>query len=159
MADPFSISVGVLSVIGAACSSCKILGDIVRGYKDAPISLKSLGQELDAVERQLISLSDVLNREMTNLTSDQRACFENLEVISRQCESSVNSFKSKLTNLTSHSTAGHISARDKAKVHLKDKDIAQLKAKLERYKQTFDIAVGIATLSVPDLIDNIIYNM
>jgi len=147
MADPFAISLGIITVVGAAYTSCKVLGDAIRGYKNAPKTLKALGQELGAVDGQL----EVLKRELSelyksSLSPNQKACFDNLSLISQQCQVSCGAFKAKLAELTGNSSADHIHPLDKARLHLAESDIALFKAELERYKQTLDIAIGIATI-------------
>ncbi|OAQ59484.1 hypothetical protein VFPPC_14781 [Pochonia chlamydosporia 170] len=146
MSDPFSITVGVLGVLQAAFSTCKFLRGLIEGFSNAPETLKSVSQEIQAVGGQLSSLSTELSEQQnSNYSPNQLACLDNLKAVSQQCHESCNDFSKKLADLTSHSTPPLISSRDKGRLLYHEKDITLFKAKLQRYKQTLDLAIGVAT--------------
>lgn len=146
MADPFSITVGVLGVLQAAFSTCKFLRGLIEGYSNAPETLKNLSREIEAVETQLSLLTTELSEQQnSNYSPNQLACFDTLKAVSQQCRDSCNDFKAKLADLTSHSTPPLISSRDKGRLLLHETDIALFKAELHRYKQALELAIGVAT--------------
>ena len=149
MADPLSVTAGVIAVAGLACSSAKALQEVITSFSNAPEVLRDIGKDLGILQRLLESLQQPLN-EVPNadLSDDQKACFESLKPALQACSEMCRGFTSKLSKMTSHSQADKVNWWDRAKMYFNEKDLALLKSNLEKYKQTVDIAIGVATMYV-----------
>jgi hypothetical protein len=147
MPEPLSITAGVIAVGGLAYSSCKALNDTISSFRNAPKMLSDLRGDLDTIQNLLQSLEAALNGvEDSALSADQKSCFVNLQPAIKGCKVTCDGFAAKLSKITSHSDADHVSLLDRGRLQFNEKEISMLKAGLERDKQTLDIAVGVATL-------------
>ena len=147
MSDPLSITAGVIAVAGLAYSSCRVLKDTINSFRNAPKMLVDLREALSVLQNLLDSLMNVLkDLEDSALSSNQRACFVNLQPAIKHCESTCSSFAGRLSQITSHSVPDHVNWFDKTRLHFNENDVSLLKTALERDKQTLDVALGMATL-------------
>ncbi|KAJ8067120.1 hypothetical protein OCU04_004495 [Sclerotinia nivalis] len=65
MSDPFSVSVSVLTVIGACVSISKALNTIIQNYKDAPSEITALSKE---VEDDTLILREINNQQLSPIS-------------------------------------------------------------------------------------------
>ena len=149
MADPLSVTAGVIAVAGFAYSSAKTLKELITSFSDAPQVLHELGADLGILQNLIQALQQPLKGvPNAELSDDQKACFESLKPALEACKQKCDTFTSKLSKMTSHSQAGKVNWWDRARMHFNANDIAILKSDLEKHKQTVDVAIGVATLYV-----------
>ena len=147
MSDPLSISASVIAVAGLAYSSCKVLSDTIKSFRNAPKTLADIRTELSAIRNLLDSLINTLGGvENIALSNNQRTCFINLESAIKHCETTCKDFTGRLSRITSHSGTDHVNWFDRTRLHFNENDVSLLRAALERDKQTLDFALGVATL-------------
>ena len=149
MGDPLSVTAGIIAVAGLAYSSAKTLKETISSFLNAPEVLRDLGKDLGIFQTLLQALQQPLDGvPNTDLSNDQKACFENLKPALSACTEMCDRFASKLSRLTSHSQTDKVGWWDRARLHFNEKDVALLKSDLEKHKQTVDVAIGVATLYV-----------
>jgi hypothetical protein len=147
MTDPLSITAGVIAVAGLAYSSAKTLNEAITSFLNAPKVLQDIGKDLQILQNLLQALQQSLNGvPNTNLSENERACFESLRPALEACKGICDDFSAKLSKMTSHSQGDKVNWWDRARLHFNEKDVALLKLDLEKHKQTVDIAIGVATL-------------
>ena len=149
MADPCSVTASVIAVAGLAYSSAKKLKELITSFSDAPQVLHDLGTDLGLLQSLMQALQQSLEGvSNADLSNDQKACFESLKPALEACKGMCDTFTSKLSKMTSRSQAGRVNWWDRARIHFNTNDIAILKSDLEKYKQTVDVAIEVATLYV-----------
>ena len=149
MGDPLSVTASVIAVSGLACSSVKTLKEAISGLLNAPEVLRDCGTDLGILQNLLQALQQPLHRvPNADLSTNQKAYFESLKPALSSCKEMCDDFGLKLSKVTSHSQADKVNWWDRARLYFNEEDIALLKSNLEENKQTFDMAIGVATLYV-----------
>lgn len=146
MADPLSISAGVVGIIVPALHASRLLLDDVRRIIDAPRALETLKTDLDSVELALTSLRAVKDADW-ELLGDSVA--EQSKATIEGCTTACELFRTNLRLWTKHSDGKKLSWKDRANVgFLKQRQIKAMSSQLQTCHIGINSLVGIATLCV-----------
>lgn len=137
MADPFSITASVLTVITTAVQSTKSLHETVKRFKDRNKTLRRLQDELDGLVNILDSLTQVTNAEVSMLELLQGP-IDRCSQVCREFEQSMKVFSEK-------SKTGF---RDWTKMEFMRGDINEFIDTIAGYKSTISVGVGTITMLV-----------
>lgn len=147
MAETVGLAAGIVALAQLAYDSCKKLNDTIQGFRNAPEKLSDLRGDLGTLQQLIESLKTTFGRVGdTPMPPGRREVFEGLKPVMQGCQILCDEFTKRLSELTSHSDADHISKRDRVQLHFNDTDIMLLKERLLQYKLTFDVALGVASL-------------
>ncbi|KAI9795427.1 MAG: hypothetical protein M1833_007026 [Piccolia ochrophora] len=138
MADPISISSGLLTLVTFALQSSKILYHVVEGFQSAGRNIRDLKQELEALDGVLQSLQEVVNTTSVDLSA--------LKLPLLRCGKACKEFEAVVVKCTIHSDGTRTSLRDRAKLTYMGEDIVGFRNMLAGYKSTITIALGDANL-------------
>jgi hypothetical protein len=146
MADPLSISAGVVGIIVPALHGSRLLLDDVRHIIDAPKALETLKTNLQSVELALTSLQAVKDAEW-ELLGDSVA--EQSKATIKSCTTACKLFRTDLQRWTKHSDENGLSWKDRANVgFFKQRQIKAMSDQLQTCYSGMNSVVGIATLCV-----------
>lgn len=140
MADPLSITSGVIAIVTAALQASKTLYETVQSFRNHQRTVKQLLAELAA-------LSDVLES-LESLASQDETMFLPLKRPLVQCRQACSAFGALMLRCSRHSGGSRTSFRDWAKLRYMDSNIAGFTGMLAGYKSTISIALADANLSV-----------
>jgi hypothetical protein len=146
MADPLSISAGVVGIIVPALHGCRLRLDDLRRIIDAPKALETLKTNLHSVEMALTSLRAVKDVEWEllgdSVAEQSKAAIQSSTKV---CEL----FRTDLQRWTKHSDEKKLSWKDRANVgFLKQRQIEAMSDQLQTCHIGMNSVVGIATLCV-----------
>lgn len=141
------ITAGVIAVASLAYQSTKSLYELIDGIVKAPNQLKVLKKDLDAVKNLLETIQTAMEGTSDeDLSEGVKKCLQDVQPSIKGLEDACNEFSAKLSRITRHSTADRTRFDDKLKLQFQDKDILAFKYRIESYKSTLSIALGLATL-------------
>ena len=146
MAEALGTTAAVIGIASAAWSSAKSLYDFVSSFRDAPKALEDLIQDTGIIAKQLETLATQKPTNARSLSNTQRATLRDLEPALEGCQNACEDLESKIRTMTSHSSDGRVSKRDRLALMFQDKDVAILKARLGSYKQSLVVALGVANM-------------
>jgi hypothetical protein len=138
MADPLSISSGLLAVIGAAAQATKTLYQTVRSFNNHQRAVKQLSNELEALEIVLESLETLAIQDASIIVP--------LKLPLSQCHRACTEFDALLTSCSKRSEGSRTSFRDWARLRYMDGDVIEFTNMLAGYKSTIAIALADANL-------------
>lgn len=138
MADPISISSGLVALTAFACQTSKTLYQAIQSFKNNQRAIRELKEELEALDGVLQSLRQV--------AGDGDADLKGLELPVLRCGKACEDFEAMLVKCTAHSGGSRTSFRDWAKLRYMGEDIAGFRNMLAGYKSTISIALGGANL-------------
>ena len=138
MADPISITSGILALAAFALQSSKSLYQAVESFQSNRRTVRELREELEALDGVLQSLHQAAANSDTSLTGLKLPLF--------RCGKACRDFEAVITKCTSHSGGSRTSFRDWAKLKYMGDDIVGFKNMLAGYKSTISIALGDANL-------------
>ncbi|OQV10378.1 hypothetical protein CLAIMM_14390 [Cladophialophora immunda] len=138
MADPISLSSGLLALIVFALQSSRTLYQEIRGFQNQAKVVRELKEELEALDGVLQTLHDTINTDSIDLTM--------LELPLLQCGKACKEFQGLVAKLTRSSNEAKPSWRDWAKLKYMGDDITGFKDMLAGYKSTITIALGGANI-------------
>ncbi|CAM1504929.1 Fc.00g025200.m01.CDS01 [Cosmosporella sp. VM-42] len=138
MADPLSISSGLIAIVTATVQSSKALHDAVQSFKSHPRTIRQLLDELAALNGALRSLEDFV--------SCDDSSFLSLRLPLTQCCNACTEFEALIAKCNKHSEGSRTSLRDWAKLRYMDSDVAGFTNTLAGYKSTICIALADANL-------------
>jgi hypothetical protein len=144
MADPLSITASVVGIIGPALHTTRLLLQDLQQLKDAPKTIKRLGENVQSVDTALKLLQSVEEREWGLLGAG----------VAKQSETTISSstqacniFRADLQNWTRHSEDGKLAWLDRANVGFFKKDqVKAMSEQLQSCKLAINLIVGVATL-------------
>lgn len=146
MADPLSISAGVVGIIVPALHGSRLLLDDLQCIIDAPKALETLKTDLSSVEMALTSLRAVNDAEW-ELLGDP--VVKQSKAAIHTCTKACDLFRTDLQRWTKHSDEGKLSWQDRANVgFLKQRRIKAISGQLQTFQIGINSVVGIATLCV-----------
>jgi TPP-dependent trihydroxycyclohexane-1,2-dione (THcHDO) dehydratase len=146
MADPLSISAGVVGIIVPALHGSRVLLDELCRNIDAPKIFERLKTNLQSVEMALTSLRAVKDTEW-ELLGDSVA--EQSKATIESCTEACKSFRTDIKLWTKHSDGKKLSWKDRANVgFLKQRQIEAMSSQLQTCHIVINSVVGIATLCV-----------
>jgi recombinational DNA repair ATPase RecF len=137
----------IITIAGLAIQSSKELYELIKTYQDAHKTRSSILAEIQAVQNLLTSLETALqDTRNAGLSEKLRCCLQDfgtmMEAFCALCEE----FKAKIRQITQHSHDDKIDWRDKLRLHFEEKNILAFKYRLESYKLTINITLGLVTL-------------
>lgn len=138
MADPISLSSGVLALALFAFQSSKTLYQAFGSFQNYGRNIRDLKEELQALNEVLQSLEETLKNNADRLSALKRPLFS----CGRACEE----FAPMVARCTAHSNKSRTSVRDWAKLSYMGKDIAGFRNLMAGYKSTIAIALGDANM-------------
>jgi len=138
MADPISITSGLVALTVFAFQSSKTLYQVVQSFKSSRKAIRELKEELEALDGVLQSLHQAAGDSDADLTGLQ------LPVL--RCGKACTDFEAMIVKCTAHSGGSRTSFRDWAKLKYMGNDIVGYKNMLAGYKSTISIALGGANL-------------
>ena len=138
MADPISISSGLVALTAFACNASKTLYQAIQSFKNNQRAIRELKEELEALDGVLQSLRQAAD--------DGDADLNGLELPVFRCGKACEEFEAMLVKCTAHSGGSRTSFRDWAKLSYMGEDIAGFRNMLAGYKSTISIALGGANL-------------
>lgn len=143
MADPLSISAGVVGLAVPALHAARLLLDDLRNIKDAPKAVKRLESDVQSVERALTSLKAVEEQEWEVLGPN---VMEQSKQTISSCTEACNLFRDQLQRWTRHSD-GKLAWQDRAHIGIfKQAQIKAMSEQLQNCQLSISCTVGIATL-------------
>ena len=146
MADPLSITASVVGIIGPALHTTRLLLQDLQQLKDAPKTIKRLGEDVQSVDTALKLLQSIEEREWGLLGAG----------VAKQSETTISSstqacniFRADLQKWTRHSEDGKLAWLDRANVGFFRKDqVKAMSEQLQSCKLAINLIVGVATLYV-----------
>lgn len=135
MADPLSISSGILALASFAFKSSITLYETVRSFQSQDKNARALKSELGELTSVLESLLETVN-------SNPDLDFKALERPLRRCGKACEEYGELISRCTKHSTTSRSSFRDWITQRYLQGDITEFKAMLASYKSTINIALA-----------------
>lgn len=118
MADPLSVTAGIIAVAGLAYSSTKALYQLISSIRDAPTAFQDLNQ-------RIVALSEIMNTLKTDLdgcrlgpSESQIACLQVAKPTLDGCDRACKNFKTKMEGLPALFQDGKKSFPDSFKLKL-----------------------------------------
>jgi hypothetical protein len=144
MADPLSITAGVVGIIAPALHTTRLLLQDLQELKDAPKTIKRLGEDVQSIDTALKLLQSIEEREWGLLGAD----------VAKQSETTISSstqacniFRADLQKWTRHSEDGKLAWLDRANVGFFKKDqVKAMSEQLQSCKLAINLTVSVATL-------------
>lgn len=146
MADPLSITAGVIAVAGLAYSSSEALYELISTIRDAPQEFQDLNQYIEALSQILKALKTDLDGRGARLSESQIACLQETRPTLEGCDFACKAFKTKIEGLTAHSQDGRRSFRDSIKLNFQKKAIADFRMRLVGWKESLALVLDVALL-------------
>lgn len=144
MADPLSITSGILAVVGAAYTSTKGLYDLIDGLQNAPKAIAEMKSDIGAVQGVLKALETNLREKPAALTP----IFERVRIKETvgACDDITKNFTQTIEKYTAHSKDGSFSKRDRLTVTFRKSKLDGFRTRLNAAKDTVQFAVTSANL-------------
>jgi predicted component of type VI protein secretion system len=140
MADPLSITAGIIAVAGLALKSTQSLHSTIRG-------LKSQNKDARALKAEVGDLSAVLESLLETVAGHPDLDLKALVLPLERCAKACAEYESIITRCTRHSgDTTKASLRDWVKQRYLQGDINDFRAALTVYKSTINIALANANL-------------
>ncbi|RGP77371.1 hypothetical protein FLONG3_4510 [Fusarium longipes] len=141
MADPLSVTSGLIAIVTATLQSSKILYETIQSFRNHQTAVSDLIRELKSLESVLQPLLD-------HVRTDERT-FLPLKFPLIQCRQACTDFQALVEQNSKRSRdQARTSFRDWAKLMYMNGDIVSFKELLAGYKATITIALADANLSV-----------
>jgi hypothetical protein len=138
MADPISISSGVLALIASALQSNEVLYQTVASFQSNEKTVCELKEELEALNEVLQTLQET--------ASNTDVDFKTLRIPLIRFGKACKDFEAVIVKSTAHSGGSQTSFRDWAKLRHIGDDIIDFRAMLATYKVGFTIAITDANM-------------
>jgi hypothetical protein len=138
MADPISLTSGLLALVVFALQSSKTLYQTFESFQNSGRNVRELKEELAALNNVLQTLQETVNQNDTKLSA--------LKLPLLSCGKACTEFTAVVRKCTAHSTGSRPSFRDWAKMNYLGKDIAGFRSLMAGYKSTITIALGDANM-------------
>jgi hypothetical protein len=138
MPDPLSATTSIVTLIDFAAKSSKSLYDAVQSYQNHPKRVRSLKEELTALNGVLVPLQDF--KDETDKT------FVALKAPLLSCGKACGGFEKMLTKYSSRTGADKRSFRDWASFRFRGGDIEGFTTMIAAYRGTISVALGSANL-------------
>jgi hypothetical protein len=142
--DPLSIAAGVVGIAVPALHCVRLLVDDLQKIANAPDAVKSLKDDLLAVDNALTSLQAISDAQWKSLGEN---IVSQSKTAMKLCSDSCDKFRTALVRWTRHSTDGKLSWQDRATVGvIKQGQIKSMSQQLQNCKTTLISVASIATL-------------
>ncbi|KAL2128248.1 hypothetical protein VTI74DRAFT_9451 [Chaetomium olivicolor] len=139
MADPISLSSGLVTLVAFALKSSTLLYNTVKSYRSHPKNVRELKDELEALAAVLRALSETVEQ---NKNTD----FTALKLPLLRCGNACKEFDEVIAKCSSRSDGSRTSFRDWAKLKYMGEGIDEFRRMLAGYKSTINIALADANL-------------
>ncbi|KAH7345842.1 hypothetical protein B0T11DRAFT_224812 [Plectosphaerella cucumerina] len=142
--DPFSITAGVVGIVGPTLHYVRILVKDLQNIADAPDAVKALTHDLQSLDLALASVQAVTDPQWKSLGD---AVTAQSEAAITSCKVSCERFKTSLDHWTRHSTDGTLSWRDRATLGVfRQGHIKSMSEQLQNCRITLTSVASVATL-------------
>ncbi|KAJ5633803.1 hypothetical protein N7528_001645 [Penicillium herquei] len=144
MADPLSMTASIVGVVGPALHGIRLLAKDLEQIKDAPKSIAALRERISSVERALVTLEKIDDKEWEALgvSDDAKSTI-------KKCGDSCEAFSQELKRWTRHSQGNSLNLLDRSKIGFwKQHYITSMEKELQYCQSTITQVVSIATLYV-----------
>ncbi|KAK3983801.1 hypothetical protein QBC44DRAFT_278540 [Cladorrhinum sp. PSN332] len=148
MADPLSITAGILAVVEAACTSAKALYDLINGLKNAPKLIRDMNREILEVQGVLRAVSNNLNLEDPGKQRALASIFQDIGLGDSidACYKVTQDFLETIKKYTAHSNNRDFDRRDRLTVTFRKSKLSGFQKRLNASKDTVQFAMTAATL-------------
>lgn len=144
MADPLSITTGVVGIVVPALHAARLLIDDLHNISEAPATVETLCQDVGFLEATLASLETVTPPQWAALGP---SVVEQSKNAITSCTKSCTEFRTDLQRWTRHSVKGDISWRDRTSLGLfRQNQIKAMSEQLQKYRTTLDLLISTAIL-------------
>ena len=144
MADPLSVSAGIVGIVGAALHGVRLLLNDLDKIKNAPEAVERLREDVDSISASLGLLKDVDESVWTSLGT---AVADHSKATLENCETACDTIRGDLQRWTKRSKGGNLSWVDRVNVgFFRDHQLKAYSGRLHTYRLTFNSIVGTATL-------------
>ncbi|KAJ9155166.1 Fungal N-terminal domain of STAND protein [Pleurostoma richardsiae] len=138
MADPISVTSGLVTLVAFTLQSTQSLYQVIESFRSHQRTVRELREELGALTGVLQSLQEMTASQNSNLAA--------LKVPLLRCGQACKDFEVLISKYTTHSDGSKTSLRDWAKLRYMGDDIVGFKNMLAGYKATIAIAIGDANM-------------
>lgn len=146
MADPLSITAGVIGITVPALHATRLLLNDLRKISEAPSAVGALCEDVSFVEGTLESLEAVSQQQWTALGV---TVTEQSKHAITACTASCTEFRNDLQRWTRHSTEHGFSWRDRFSLgFFRENQIKAMSEQLQKYRTTLTLLISTATLYV-----------
>ena len=139
MADPISLTSGLVALVTFALQSGLVLYKTVDSYRSHPRTVRELREELEALNAVLQSL-------LETVANDAEIDLPALKLPLVRCGKACKEFEEKIAKSTLRSNGPKTSFRDWAKLTYMGDGITEFRNMLAGYKSTINIALADANL-------------
>ncbi|KAJ5727780.1 hypothetical protein N7493_005600 [Penicillium malachiteum] len=142
MADPLSMTASIVGVVGPALHGIRLLAKDLEKIKDAPKSIAALKERISSVERALVTLEKIDDKEWEAL-----GVSEDAKLTIKRCGDSCEAFSQELKRWTRHSQGDSLNLLDRSKIGFwKQHHITSMEKELQYCQSIITQVVSIATL-------------
>lgn len=135
MADPLSITCGVIALVSFALSSSVTLSATIRSFKAHNRHTRALLDELQ-------DLANVLEALLTTMETNPDVDFDALKSPLDRCGVACKEYGELIARCQKHSTETHASMRDWIRQKYMQGDVTDFRDMLAGYKSTINIAIA-----------------
>ncbi|KAJ5627354.1 hypothetical protein N7528_004781 [Penicillium herquei] len=151
MAEAAGLTASIIGIVTLAFQSSKTLYELIDGILNAPKHLKDLNEEVSTVSQVLSSLKSAVEGTSDDELSDGvKNNLRDAQPAIQGCERVCNELFQKISQITSHSSSTHTRLDDRIRLKFQDKAILAFKYRIESYKSTLSIVLGLVTLKSSD---------
>lgn len=111
--DPSSVTASVIGIMVPALDGVRLLIDDIRNIREAPVAIRSLGDDLVIIDNTLASLQAISEQQWQFL--GETVVIQSKSTI-KLCADSCQKFRASLSRWTRHGGDGKLSWRDQAVV-------------------------------------------
>ncbi|KAL8290754.1 hypothetical protein RB597_008823 [Gaeumannomyces tritici] len=143
--DPFSITAGVVGIVGPTLHCVKLLVDDIQKIIGAPDTLKALTEDLEFLRLTLVSVKDITTPQWKSLGEP---VVKQSEAAIASCKDSCDTFQASLKHWTRHSKDdGTLSWRDRTALGLyRDGHVKSMSGQLKSCCSALSCVSNVATL-------------
>ncbi|KAJ5703573.1 hypothetical protein N7493_011498 [Penicillium malachiteum] len=151
MAEAASLTASIIGIVTLAYQSSKTLYELIDSILNAPKHLKDLNEDVTAITQVLSSRKSSVEGTSDDELSDgvKNSLRDSLPAI-QGCERVCNELFKRISQITSHSSSTNIRRYDRLRLKFQDKAILAFKYRIESYKSTLSIVLGLVTLKASD---------
>ncbi|KAJ5720743.1 uncharacterized protein N7483_008677 [Penicillium malachiteum] len=151
MAEAVGLTASIIGIVTLAYQSSKTLYELIDGVLNAPKYLKDLNEDVTANSHILASLKSAIEGTSDDELSDGvKNSLKDAQPAIKGCEKVCNELFQKISQITSHSSSTHTRLDDRLRLKFQDKAILAFKYRIESYKSTLSIVLGMVTLKYSD---------
>ncbi|KAJ5279207.1 hypothetical protein N7478_004579 [Penicillium angulare] len=151
MAETIGITGGIIGIVTLAYHSTKTLYNFISDIANAPKHLHDLNEDVVAVTQILAAIKSVMEETLNEQISEGvKNTLKDAQPSIQGCDNACREFLKKISQITSHSNITRTRLDDRIKLQFQEKAILAFKYRIESYKSTLTIALGLATLKTSD---------